>query len=326
MIHALKIVFRLKWLITKRIVRSIPLMYLVVLSVFIVLVVWAFITANIAVTWKSLAAVVILQLFLCSQLRYRNNKKEFLRQFPRLYLSSLWIDILLTTFPFLLIHPLCWMTAVCVALLYLFFSSRINTEIHIKKPQIPSPFFVKSAYLWHSQFRVFVPAVWLFIIIISVIARVHDNFNLAIVVFCGGAFISTLTIIFQKEERDFVIVYLNARHFLKRTLEETVANTMIYTLPITILLLFLFPSEWKIIGLSFLSLHFISVNMLWIKYIFYPSLLLGGLFFFAGMVIQAACVFSIYGIALIPFYYYALYLFCRKRLEKYFIENERIDY
>lgn len=326
MIHALKIAFQLKWLIAKRIVRSIPLMYLVVLSVFIVLVAWALITADIAVTWKSLSIVAIVQLFSCSQLRYRNNKKEFLRQFPRLYLSSLWIDVFLTTLPFLLIHPLCWMTAACLALLYMLFLIRINNEIHIKKPHISSPFFVKSSYLWHSQFRVFVPAVWLFIVVISVIARVHDNFNLAIVVFYGGAFISILAIIFQKEERDFVTIYLNARHFMRRTLEEIVMNTVIFTFPIAILLLFLFPSEWKIIGLSFLSLHFISVNMLWIKYIFYPSLLLAGLFFFVGIAIQAACVFSIYGIALIPFYYYALYFFCRKRVGKYFIENERIDY
>lgn len=301
-------------------------MYLIVLSIFALSVAWVLVKANIAVTWKSVAAVAIVQLFFCAQLRYRNNKKEFLRQFPRLYLSSLWIDVFLTTLPFLLIHPLFWMTAVCVALLYMFFSIRINNEINIKKPHIPSPFFVKSAYLWHSQFRVFVPAVWLFIVVISVIARVHNNFNLAIVVFCGGAFISILTTIFQKEERDFATIYLNARHFMRRTLEETVTNTWIFTFPIAVLLLFLFPSEWKIIGLSFLCLQMLSVNLLWIKYIFYPSLLLGGLFFFVGMVIQAACVFSIYGIALIPFYYYLLYLFCRKRAEKYFIENERTDY
>lgn len=320
MLYSLKLIFHLKFTIWQRIIREIPLIYLIALSVLVLSAAWALITADIAVTWKSVAAVAIVQLFLCAQLRYRNNKKEFLRQFPRLYLSSLWIDVFLTTLPFLLIHPLFWVTVVCVALLYTLFSSRINNEIQIKKPHIPSPFFVKSAYLWHSQFRVFVPAVWLFIVVILVIARVHDNFNLAIVIFCGGAFISMLTIIFQKEERDFVTIYLNVRHFMRRTLEETVTNTFIFTFPIAVLQLFLFPSEWRIIGLSFLCLQVMSVNLLWIKYIFYPSLLLAGLFFFVGIAIQAACVFSIYGIALIPFYYYALYLFCKKRVEKYFIE------
>ncbi len=325
-LHQVKLIFFLKLTIWKRSIREIPVVYLILLSVFALLAGWALLRADISVTWKSLSAVAILQWVICTRLKYRDNKKELLRQYQKLYPSSFLIDILLTTLPFLLVHVCFWLVAMAVAFLYMMFSTKTDTRINVTQPTIPSPFFPKSAFLWHSQFRVFLPTVWLFIVIISVIAYLHENFNLAIVVYCGGIFISIMTIILQKEERDFITVYLNGKHFRKRTTDETLASTVIFALPFAILLLLLFPSEWPAIAASFLCILLISVNLLWIKYIFYPSLLLASLFFFIGIFVQAVCILSPYGLALIPFYYIGLYRFYKKRTDNYFIEDERADY
>lgn len=325
-LHQVKLIFFLKLTIWKRSIREIPIVYLILLSVFALLAGWALLRADISVTWKSLSAVAILQWGIYTRLKYRDNKKELLRQYQKLYPSSFLIDILLTTLPFLLVHVCFWLVAMAVAFLYMVFSTNTDTRINVTQPTIPSPFFPKSAFLWHSQFRVFLPTVWLFIVIISVIAYLHENFNLAIVVYCGGIFISIMTIILQKEERDFITVYLNGKHFRKRTTDETLASTVIFALPFAILLLLLFPSEWPAIATSFLCILLISVNLLWIKYIFYPSLLLASLFFFIGIFVQAVCILSPYGLVLIPFYYIGLYRFYKKRTDNYFMEDERADY
>ncbi len=243
-----------------------------------------------------------------------------------MFATSLFIDIFFTTLPFLLLHILLWFAAMFAGICYTLISTKTDTAIKINKPTLPSPFFPKSAYLWHSQFRVFLPALWLFMAAIAIIARVHDNFNLAIVVFCGGIFISLLSVILQKEESDFIVIYLNSSHFRKRTTMETLLSTTIVALPLSIALLVLFPSGWWIILLSTASILLISLNLLWIKYIFYPSILLASLFFFVGMAIQAICVFSIYTLVLIPIYNFGLYFLFKRRTDNYFAQNERINY
>ncbi len=325
-LHQLKLIFGLKRTIWYRYIREIPVMYLILLGVFALSAGWALWLANIPITWKSLSVSVILQWFICTRLKYRNNKKELMNQYPALYPVSLLTDTLFSTLPFLLAHIYFWLIAVAVSGLYVLLSTRVNEGLQIKQLTIPSPFFSKSAFLWHSQFRVFLPAVWLFIVVIAVIAHIHNNFNLAIAIYCIGIFFSVSTIILQKEEADFVSIYLNGAHFRKRTTSETLASTTIFALPLAFLLLLLFPAQWQIIALSLVCILLIGVNLLWIKYIFYPSMLLAALFFFVGAAIQAALTISSYGLALIPFYYLGFYYLFRRKTNNYFIGNERIDY
>lgn len=320
------LIFRLKWVIGKRTVREIPFPYLILLSIFALSAGWLLLKADFPVTWKSLSVAAMLQLLICTRLKYPANKKELLSQYPKLYYASSLTDTLLTTLPFLGVHAYFWLIAVAVAALYVVFTVRKNEGIQVKQLTIPSPLFPKSAYLWHSQFRVFLPAAWLLMVAIIIMARVHDNFNLAMVVYCGGIFISLVAIILQEEKPDFIHIYLNSKHFIRKTTEETLASTTIFALPPAVLLLLLFPSEWPVIALSFLCILLVGINLLWIKYIFYPSMILASLFFFVGLAIQAAFAISLYGLILIPLYYLGLYCFFKKRANHYFTENERIDY
>lgn len=324
--HQLKLIFHLKGIIWQRSVREIPFVYLVLLSVLALSTGWLLLRAEIPVTWKSLSVVATLQLFICTRLKYRSDKKEFLNQYPKLYVVSLFLDTLFTTLPFFLVDFYFGFVAVTVAVLYIIFSAHTNNRIRVKPLVIPSILFPKSAYLWHSQFRVFLPAVWLFIVVISSIAYIHENFNLAIVVFNGGFFVSIIAVILQKEESDFIRIYLNSTHFRRQTTQETLISATIFVLPLTVLLLLLFPLEWGVIIVSFLSILLISVNLLWVKYIFYPSIVLASLFFFVGIAVQSALAISQYGLALIPFYHLGIYHFLRKRTNHYFIENERINH
>ncbi len=324
--HQLQLISQLKLKILARTVREIPVLYLVLLSVFAVSASWALLRTDIAVTWKSGVAVAAIQWLICTRLKYQNNKKELLNQYPRLYAASLLVDALFATLPFLLAHIYFWLIAMAVAVGYVVFSVQKKEGIRVKQITLPSPIFVKSAYLWHAQFRVFLPTLWLFIIVIAVIARVHDNFNLAIVTYCVGIFISVTSIILQKEEPDFIAIYINSTRFRKRTLSETLVNTLLFALPLAVLLLILFPTQWQIIALSFFCVLLISIHLLWIKYIFYPSMLLASLFFAIGIFIQAVCALSPYTLPLIPAYYLLLYNIFKKKTTHYFAGNERTNY
>lgn len=270
-----------------------------------------------------------MQFLVCKQLKYPNNKKKLLNQYKALFPVSFLIDSLVTTLPYLLLHIYFWLVAVGIVVihtLYISFSDKADSEIEIKQLAIPSPFFTKSAYMWHSQFRVLLPVIWFFIATITIIAHIHDNFNLAIVTYGIGVFISLITTILQKEKSDFIAIYLNSNHFRKRTTIETLTSATIFSLPLSVLLLSLFPSEWQIISVSFLCVLLVSLNLLWIKYIFYPSIMLASLFFFIGIFIQIVCTLSIYSTPLIVIYYITLYTLFKRRTDKYFSGNERVDY
>lgn len=325
-LHQLRLSLRLKLKIWQRTIREIPVVYLVLLSLFAFAGIWVLLKINIVLTWKSAITVAIIQSIICTQLHYKNNKKEFLNQFPNLYPIFLFSDTFLSTLPFLLIDIYHWFIALTIGTLYTILSIQSQNKIRIKQTIIPSPFFPKSAYLWHSQFRVSLPVIWLFILAISIIAYAHNNFNLAIVTYCGGIFISLIRVIWQKEEADFVAIYLNSFHFRKRITLETFVSTIILALPLSVLIVCLFPPNWQIIVIAFISIILVSFNLLWIKYIFYPSIILSSLFFFVGVCIQFVCALSPYSIPLIPIYYIALYLILKKKTDKYFTGNERIDY
>ena len=325
-INQLKFIILLKLTIWKRTVREISPVHLILLSIFALAAGWALLKADIPVTWRSLSVAAMLQLLVCTRLKYPDNKKELLNQYPELYPASLLTDTLLTTLPFLWVHAYFWLIAIAVAVLYVIFTVRKNEGIQVKRLTIPSPFFPQSAYLWHSQFRVFLPALWFFIVAIAVIASVHENFNLAVVMYSGGISVSVLAIILQKEEQDFIYIYLNSAHFRKRITQETLISATTLALPLAVLLLILFPAEWRIIALIFACILLINIHLLWIKYIFYPSELLAALFFFAGTAVQATLAFSYYGLAMIPFYYLGLYYFLKRKTDNYFAGNERIDY
>ena len=320
--HPLKPLLQLKWTIAKRIPNDVPPIYLVSLFVFAVSAGWFLTKIPVLVNWKSICTVAIIHGFLCSQLDYANEKMFFLRQFSRYYSYSLLIDTLFVSTVYLLLHPWLWLTGVITSIVYVAAKSGVRRNIFLFKfPVISSPVFVKSAYLWHSR-RILLPFVWAFMVAMSIVGYAHHNFNLAIGVFSIGVFVSLLNVILQTEESDFVTIYLNASHFMKRTLTETLINTTLFALPIILLQLFLFPTEWKTVGLVFPTVISLSTNLLWMKYIFYPSSLMAAVFYFLGIAIQFALVTTIYGIILLPVYYYILFAACKKRINKMLIQNE----
>lgn len=320
----LKLLVQLKWKIFIRFIKEIPVAYLVVLVVLAATVALALTKISIAVTWKSLLTVAAVQTLLCTQVKYKHNKDEFLKQYRYMHILSLFIDTFVLSVPFLFLDIRFWMISVLITAMYLLFAGK-GFSLLPQRIIIPSPFFAKSAYLWHSQYRIFVPALWLLILFVTIMAYRHQNFNLAAVALGASSFVTMLIIIFQQEEKDFVTIYLNARHFMRRTLHETLYNAFIFVFPLAVLQLILFPHQW-ITRLGFVFLILLGLNMLWIKYIFYPSSLISALFLFVGMLFQAGCALSIYGTALIPVYYLLLYYFCKKRVEKILTFNEGITY
>lgn len=261
--HQLKLLIRLKLTIWQRTIRQIPVVYLALLLAFAMFIGWALIKADIAVTWKLTVVVAALQFLVCKQLKYPDNKKELLNQYKALFTISFLIDSLITTFPYLFLHFYFWLVAmeiVIIYTLYVSFSDKADNEIEIKQLVMPSPFFPKSAYLWHSQFRVLLPVIWLFIAIITIIAHIHENFNLAIVTYGIAVFISLASTILQKEEPDFISIYLNSKHFRKQTIKETFTSVTVLSLPLSVLQLSLFlpilkPNRLEILKRSIKNLQ-----------------------------------------------------------------------
>jgi hypothetical protein len=164
---------------------------------------YALLKIDIPVTWQSIVGVIIIQFFFCSRISYRLDKRLFLKQYRRMYPLSVFIDSFLLSVPFALVNGYLWITAVMVSFLYSVLDLSARGSIKIR-PVLPSPFFMKSSYLWHAQQRYVLPVIWVLILLFMVISYLHDNYNLGMVVLAGGTLIGSMVTILETEEVDFL--------------------------------------------------------------------------------------------------------------------------
>lgn len=309
----------------KRFLTQVPFPYVLLLSAITILLGYVLLKIDIPATWQSITGVVIIQLFFCSRINYRVDKRLFLRQYPGLYPLSIFIDSFLLSLPFILVNIYLWITAVIVSFFYTVFDLSARHSIKIR-PILPSPFFMKSSYLWHAQQRYLLPIIWFLIAIFIVIAYLHDNYNLGIVVLMAGSLIGFLATIMETEGADFVRMYISTKHFVTRTLSETLYNTSLYLFPWVVMLFILFPTEWMITLFFFPAFLLLNVQLLWTKYAFYPSALLAGVIFFCGLLFQMALCITLYGIVIVPVYTVVLYLILKKSIRSILSIDERTNH
>lgn len=318
------LLLHLKWIIFRRFLIQVPFPYVLLLSAMALLLGYVLLKIDIPVTWQSIAGVAIIQFFICSRINYRVDKRLFLRQYRGVCLLSVFIDSFLSSIPFVLVNGYLWMTGVIVAFFYsaldLFTRRSVKT-----RPVFPSPFFMKSSYLWHARQRYALPVIWILIVLFIFIARLHDNYNLGIVVLAGGAFFGFLATIMETEDANFVRMYVSIKHFTARTLVETLYNTALYLFPLVAALFFLFPAEWRITLLLFPVVLLINVQLLWTKYAFYPSSLPAAVIFFFGLLLQGTLSITLYGIIIVPVYTAGLYFLFLKNISTIISVNETIN-
>ena len=297
----------------KRFLTQVPFPYVILLSTIAILSGYVLLKIDIPATWQSITGTVIIQFFFCSRINYNGDKRLFLKQYPGLYPLSVFIDCFLLSLPFALVNGYLWVTAVIVSFFYSLLDLSAQHSIKFR-PILPSPFFIKSSYLWHAQQRYLLPTLWLLIAIIIGIAYLHDNYNLGMVALAGGSLPGFLATIMETEEADFVRIYISTKHFVARTLLETLYNTSLYLSPLVVTLSILFPAEWMVTLLFFPAILLLNVQLLWTKYAFYPSALLAGVIFFCGLLFQLALGITLYGLVIVPVYTVVLYLIFLKNI------------
>lgn len=307
------LILKLKWIICKRFLTQVPFPYVFLLSAIAILLGYVLLKVDIPVTWQSIVGAIIIQLFFCSRIHYRMDKRLFLKQYPKLYPLSIFTDCFLLSLPFALVNGYLWVTAVTVSFVYSALDLPARHAIKIR-PVLPSPLFMKSSYLWHAQQRYLLPVIWILIAISIVMAYLHDNYNLGIVILAGGSLVGFLATIMETEEIDFIRMYINTKHFTKRTLLETLYNTTLYLFPLVVMLFILFPVERMVTLLFFPAILLLNVQLLWTKYAFYPSALLAGVIFFSGLLFQLVLSITLYGLVIIPVYTVVLYFIFLKNI------------
>jgi hypothetical protein len=247
-----------------------------------------------------------------------------LKQYSYLLFCSYAIDFVLIAILFFLLNPVFGIITCVTAILYAAFRS-----LSLQKPKIsivmPSLFFVKSSFLWHAQMRYLLPCTWIFITIFIIVGRLNDNPNLAFVAFGGGTLLACISTIFQSENLDFIQIYVNEHRFIKQTIIETVLNTIIFILPLAVVMIFLFPDNRWITSLIFVSVILLNINALWLKYAFFPAQSLVLVLFPVSLVFFGALATTIYGLVLVPVYYALLFRFYKKNIRKILMNNERVD-
>jgi hypothetical protein len=305
-----------------RVIRQVPLFYSVLLLFSAIACSIVLLKIEVPVTWVSLLAVACTHIYLCSQIQYRQGKKWLLKQYTYLLFCSYAVDFLLIAIPFFLLNPFLGIgactTGVLCAVCRSLSAPRSKTSI-----VIPSPFFVKSAFLWHSQMRYLFPCTWIFIAALIIIGYVNENPNLAFVAFGGGVFLACLSAIFQSEKSDFIQIYVSEQRFIKQTLIETILNSILFMLPLMIIMLFLFSEKWLITLLAGITVLLLNINMLWIKYAFYPSMQLAFVLFLTSLVLLGALASTLHGLILVPVYYAFVFHFYKKNIRKIIANNER---
>lgn len=307
------LILKLKWIICKRFLTQVPFPYVFLLSAIAILLGYVLLKVDIPVTWQSIVGAIIIQLFFCSRIHYRMDKRLFLKQYPKLYPLSVFMDCFLLSLPFALVNGYLWVTAVMISFAYSALDLPARHAIKIR-PVLPSPLFMKSSYLWHAQQRYLLPVIWVLIVISIVMAYLHDNYNLGIVILAGGSLVGFLATIMETEEIDFIRMYINTKHFTKRTLLETLYNTILYLFPLVVMLFILFPVERMVTLLFFPAILLLNVQLLWTKYAFYPSALLSGVIFFSGLLFQLVLSITLYGLVIIPVYTVVLYFIFLKNI------------
>lgn len=326
MFFQLNNILKLKWTIFKRSFREIPVVYIILLTAIIFVVTYMLLKIDVAVTYKSLSIAGIIQLILCQQIRQGVDKQMLLKQYPYLFKYYRLIDYFFIACIFLFVDTAFWFVALAVSFLYTLIGGWFSGNVPKMRIVLPSPFFVKSSYLWHSKHRYLLPVMWTSIVVLVIIACVKDNYNLGIVAMGGGSFVAFLFTIMQYEKIDFLRMYEDVSRFMLQTFRETVVNTAIFILLPTLCLLSFFPEECLITVMVIMAVFLLNIHLLWIKYLFYPSDVLGGVMFVAGIFLQWVMVASIYGLIALPVYYYLLYRQCKKNIHSILSNYERSDY
>lgn len=326
--HQIKVplpIIHIKWTRFKRLTKQIPFVYLLVIALSLLGLIYLLLKMNIEATWKSVVISNAIYIILFSKIEYKPEHRLLLKQYAKAFYTSVLIDALLISIPFYFVNILSGVTTSLLALVMALLFVKNDGKPKII-PIIPSPLFVKSSFMWHSKVRYLLPIVWVTSMLFIIIARVYDNYNLAMVSLGVGGFISFASSIMQEEDVSFVQIYISKNSFIRTNLKETIYNSMIFSMPLVAVMIVLFPTKWPISLAIFLALTIIAIMLSIIKYAFYPSLTLATVVFVIGLFITSALAVSIYGIALIPIYFAVIYYQFSKNLSKLFKENEEASY
>lgn len=321
MLQQLNITIRLRWTIFIRSLGQVPFVYKILMFLLIGGVVVFLSKVVLVLTWKSFVVALIVHTFICSRIKYSGKKRYYLKQYKYLLPLSYFVDFVLVAIPFFITNI--WLGLVTVLSSALFAIYRTKPIINkFSIPVLPSVFFVNSSFLWHAKSRYFLPVSWALIIMLTIIAFIHQNYNLALVVFAAGSFFSFFVTIFQNESHEFIQVYVSPKHFIKQTISETIINSVIFMLIPTILLLVFFPHRAGVTLSAFISLLLTTLNMIFVKYALFPSLPIALFVFVASLALIGALAISVYGAMLIPFYYVLIFYYYRSNIRKIICNNE----
>ena len=318
-------IIQIKWTTFKRLTKQIPFVYLLIIVSSLLGLAYFLSRLNIDATWQTVSIASAIYIILFSRIEYRTEQRLLLKQYPNAFFTSVAIDASLISVPFYFVNIISGVITSILALVLSLIFVKYDGKPKIN-PVVPSPFFIKGSYMWHSKVRYLLPMVWLVSLLFIVVARVHDNYNLATVSLGVGAFISFASTIMQAEDKSFVQIYLNKKHFIKTNLKETIYNSVIFALPMVAIMIMLFPSKWYISLIMLVAIMVITVMLSITKYAFYPSLTLALVIFVIGLLAVGALAASLYGIALIPIYFAILYYQYSKNISKLLNENEETEY
>lgn len=321
MLQQLNITIKLRWTIFIRSLEQVPFVYKILIFLLLGGVVAFLSKVMLVLTWKSFVVALALHIFICSRIKYSDNKIYYMKQYKYLLPLSYFVDFVLVSIPFFIIDILLGLITILSSALFAMYSSMpIKNKLSI--PVLPSMLFVKRSYLWHAKSRYFLPISWALTIIMSIIAFIHQNYNLALVAFAAGSFFSFFVTVFQNESDEFVQIYVSPKHFIKQTISETIINSVIFMLIPSILLLVFFPHRAGVTLLVFISLLLTTLNMLFVKYALFPSLPIALFVFVASLALIGALAISVYGAVLIPFYYVLIFYYYRRNIRKIICNNE----
>lgn len=318
-------IIQIKWTTFKRLTKQIPIVYLLIIVSSLLGLAYFLTRLNIEASWQTVSITSAIYIILFSRIEYKPEHRLLLKQYPNAFYTSVAIDALLISVPFYFVNIISGVTTSMLALVLSLLFVKYEGKPKIN-PVVPSPFFIKGSYMWHSKMRYLLPMVWLVSLLLIVIVRVHDNYNLATVILGVGVIISFASTIMQAEDQSFVQIYLNKKHFIKTNLKETIYNSVIFILPMVAVMIILFPSKWYISLIMLVAIMVITVMLSVTKYAFYPSLTLALVIFVIGLLAVGALAVSLYGIALIPIYFAVLYYQYSKNVSKLLNENEETEY
>ncbi len=313
-------ILKLKFKSTFRQFKELPLFYKILISLLILILTIVSTNIKVPITKKSIALAFTIHLFIGVSIKYNQQKRDFLKQYKKLFVISYLFDYTLVAIPFYIVNVYFGIATIISTLLLLIFRKYLS-DYEPHKSILPSKIFLKQSFMWHSKMRYLIPICWMFTIVIIVVAYLHQNYNLAVATYSIVSLLMFLAIIFQTEDFLFVKSYINYKHFIKESFLTTIINAVIFLLPLTILMLFLFKDNFHYTLLLFLVLMILSINMVIVKYIFYPLQQIGIYIYFVNIIILMALGIATYGLSL-PFYFIITYLYFIKNIKQIFNLNE----